>query len=359
MADNYTVPLEAIIYSSFVKHERMKDITYQTFSNSSIADANEVNIFIDVYSVLKSIFSEHYRTTVDDYTAITSGLINMCSHYRSFFRRLQVESSFYLIFSFNTCDINEKFVAGYNQEFKKKSEIKLFREIADNNFKLLDLLCPYLPDIYFIKSLRNFESAVMIANLIETLNDGRPNLIISKDIYPLQLTAIYPYTAYLFPNKKKGAVDESVMVPINEKYSFKDEFWKLVAMKRTIEFNKVKDINPINFAILSSMWKFPERGMTALANISTISNIINSITNGEDIEVFPEMIYNNQEAATLVPATVVESRYKTLDVRYMLPIYKQDPEAVSIKLENLNDPATLNQINAKFFTKNPLDLQRL
>jgi hypothetical protein len=356
---DYTVPLEAIIYSSFVKMERMGDITYQTFSNSSIADATTVNVFIDVYSVLKSIFSEHYRTTVDDYTSITSGLINMCSHYRSFFKRLQVHSKFYLIFSFNTCDINEKFVAGYNQDFKKKSEIKLFRQIAMDNFKLLDLLCPYLPDVFFIKSIRNYESAVMIANLIEVINDGNPNLIISKDIYPLQLTALYKHTAYLFPIKKKDGNDESVMVPINEKYSYREEFWNLVALRRQVGVDKLVNINPINFAMISSMWKFPERGMTAITNISSARNIINMATNNQDIEVFPEMLYNNAEISSSVPVSLIESRYKTLDVRYMLPIYKQDPEAVSIKLENLNDPQTLNQINAKFFAKNPLDFQRL
>lgn len=114
------VPVETILYGSFVKMDRMQQLTVNTFSNTSIASATNLNIFIDLYSVLKSIFSESYRTDISDYTSITSGIVNMCSHYRTFFKRLSVRTKFYLIYSFNTCDINRKFVAGYNQKFYEK-----------------------------------------------------------------------------------------------------------------------------------------------------------------------------------------------------------------------------------------------
>ena len=118
--DSYTVDLAAIIYGSYVKMDRMQKIVFETFSNTSIAEATHLNIFIDLYSTLHPIFSEHFRVNIENYTDVTSGIINMCAHYRKFFRGLGVHTSFYLIYSDNTCDFNRKFVAGYNETFLRK-----------------------------------------------------------------------------------------------------------------------------------------------------------------------------------------------------------------------------------------------
>lgn len=357
MQDNLA-SVENIIYGSFVKMNRLQPLTINTFSNTSIAAATELNVFIDLYSVLKSVFSEHYRTDITDYTSITTGIINMCSHYRSFFKQLSVRTKFYLIFSFNTCDINRKFVAGYNEEFMNKSQIPLFNKLAMDNFDLLDLICPYLPDIFFVKSIRNFESAVIIANLIETINDGNPNLIISKDLYPLQLCYQYPYTSYLYPIKRRGR-DESVMVPISEKNTFRQEFWQLVASIRKFELSNIMEVSPVNFPLFSAMNRFPERGITGVANVTGAKNIIKKIVGSDDIVIIPNQLYEDPVVSTKIPVSKIESRMKALDVQFMLPYYKADPESKAIQFQNLRDDATINMINAKFFANNPIDLQRL
>lgn len=358
-ADNNLVSVENIIYGSFVKMNRLQPLTINTFSNTSIAAATELNIFIDLYSVLKSVFSESHRTNITDYTAITSGIINMCSHYRSFFKQLSVKTNFYLIFSFNTCDINRKFVSGYNEEFFAKSQIPLFNKLAMDNFDLLELICPYLPDIHFIKSPRNFESAVIIANLIETINDGNPNLIISKDLYPLQLCYQYPYTSYLYPIKRKGGIDESVMIPISEKHTFRYEFWNLIASIRKFDVNHIVDVSPVNFPLFSALNRFPERGISSISNVVGAKNIIQSVVGSDDVIIIPQQLYENTDIASKIPVAKVESRMKVLDVQFMLPYYKADPESKSIKLQNLRDDSAINMINAKFFAHNPIDLNKL
>ena len=50
---------------------------------------------------------------------------------------------------------------------------------------------------------------------------------------------------------------------------------------------------------------------------------------------------------------------KSLDVAFMRPYYDNDPESRSIKLDNLNDSAAVNNINAKFFRDNPINLSLL
>lgn len=359
MQSENNVSVENIIYGSFVKMSRLENQVFNTFSNTSIASATELNIFIDLYSVLKSIFSESYRTDISDYTAITTGIINMCSHYRSFFKRLSVRTKFFLVFSFNTCDINRKFVAGYNEEFYRKSQIKMFNDLAMNNFDLLDLLCPYLPDIFFIKSPRNYESSVVIANLIETLNDGKPNLIISKDIYPMQLCYLYPYTSYLLPIKRKGGNDESAMIPISEKPSFRYEFWNIIAQHRKIDINHIGNISPVNFPLFSAIHRFPERGLNSIGNVVTARNIIEHFAGNNDIKIIPEQLYTDPEISTKIQVSIIESRLKALDIQYILPYYKQDPESKAIRLDNLRDDSVVNSINAKFFAHNPIDLGKL
>ena len=363
--DNYTINLLSAILGSYVRTNRLQKIVFETFSNTSIAEATHLNIFIDLYSSLHPLFSEHYRVITDNYTDITSGLVNMCAHYRKFFKGLGVHTTFYLVYSDNTCEFNRKFVASYNYKFVDKTKIKLSREIVDNNLDLLDTICPYLPDIHFVKSINNWESAVIMANIIETLNDGSPNLIISKDLYPLQLCALYPWTSYLYPikypadtkNCKKG--DYSVMVPLNEKYNFRKEFWDLF-MKSRINYIKTDlyDISPLNMALVASIVGFNQRYIKSNYNIFTAKKVILGINNGEDTKISGFQLINDPEVQKIINVQVVESNLKSLDVTYALPYYKQDPES-KYKFINLEDNGSINMINSKYFQNNPLDLINL
>jgi hypothetical protein len=199
-----------------------------------------------------------------------------------------------------------------------------------------------------------------MAALIEKFKENKiPNIIISKDIYPLQLTAIYPYTSYLYPIKQRGGIDMSVMIPINEKENYRFLFWNLVSQIRKINPSDLYNISPVNFPILSAMNRFNERGIKSLINIKTAVKYIEKIVGNTDRELFMELLYNDEEISNSIPLNIIESRLKALDVKYMLPIYQQDPEYLSIRIENLIDNETLNKINSKFFTNNPMDFNNL
>ena len=358
--DSYTVNLSAIIYSSYVKMDRLQKIVFETFSNTSIAEATHLNIFIDLYSTLHPIFSEHYRVNIENYTDVTAGIINMCGHYRKFFKGLGVNTTFYLIYSDNICDFNRKFIAGYNENFYRKSQIKMFREIVDNNLDLLSTICPYLPDIHFVKSISNWESSVIIANIIEYLNDGSPNLIISKDFYPLQLCALYPWTSYLYPFKHRGGIDESIMVPLNEKPSFRHEFWRLYVKDKVGEVKSdLSVISPLNVALFSAINGLNCREVNLLYNVSAAKKAILEITNGENIKIDINQLLMNESISKVINVQMIESRLKGLDITYALPYYKQDPESNNYKFINLQDNGAVNMINSKYFEKNPLELNKL
>lgn len=350
--------LDQAIYGSFVKTTRLDNIVYNAFSNTSIAAATELNVFIDIYSVIHSLFSEHYRIEYVNYTDITSCLINMCAHYRSYFRRLQVNTTFFLVFSTNCCEINRKFVSSYNELFLNKTRVPESKKIVNDNLRLLTALCPYLPDIHFINSTESFESSVIIANLIETLNDGKPNLIISRDIYPIQLSYLYPNTTYLYPRKKKNIGDVSVLIPVFEKPTFRDEFWSLITDIRGIKGEALRKLSPVNYSLVCAMTYFSDRNIKGLYNVSQAAKLISSIVGNEDIKIDISQL-NRPEITSQFNVPLIEARYNTIDVPFMMPYYRNTPECKNIKLLNLRDDAVINQINAKYFTNNPIDLMKL
>jgi len=360
--DLYTRSVGSIIGSNLVRIETLRQLVYQTYGNSSIETATKLNIFIDLTSVMHGLYSEHNRIVTENITDISSMIINMCGHYRSFFRdSLGVDTRIFLINSLNTCDINSKFVDQYNAVFKNKCEVTEGAKLIANNMTLLKILCPYLPAIYYVDSIQQFETSVIIAYLIEMLNDPNPNLIISHDMYPMQLCAQYKWTSYLYPIKRKDAsgilYDASWMLPVNDKETFRSDFWNRFAetKKYRIDFTK---ISPINYPLLVSMIPFIERNLQGIVKAPSAIKFIDHFVGSEDIKVYAGQFLNDPEVANY-PIGLIDARYKAMDVQYMLPIYKNTPESKQIKLLDLDDVAAVNNISAKYYTNNPLNLQLL
>ena len=150
------------------------------------------------------------------------------------------------------------------------------------------------------------------------------------------------------------------MIPISEKYNYRYEFWNLVSTIRKIDVNSILNISPVNFPLFSAMNRFPERNIsTCYLNVAAVRKVIKSIVGEDDIVIYPEQLYADENISSIIPVNMVEARLKALDIRYTLPYYKADPESKSIKLLNLSDDGAINMINSKFFSHNPLDLNKL
>ena len=359
ISDIRKLNLAQVIYGGYVKLDRLKDLVFQTYGNSSIEYATKLNIFIDLTSILHPLYSEHNRIVSDYITDLSAGIINMCAHYRSYFRTLSVDTKFYLINSYNCADLNRKFIANYNAEFMRKVQVTNTKKLIDGNIDLLRVLCPYLPGIYLIESMEQYETAVIIAHLIEIINDGNPNLVISHDLYPLQLVALYPYTSYLYPKKSPGGVDASWMLPINEKPGFREQFWTNVAKIRKINVQPLLEISPLNYALFSAMTKCPERTLNGICAPITAKNFISTLVGSQDINVNASQFMNNTELASKFTVAEIAARYNAVDIQYALPFYKASPEAMNIKFLDLKDDAAVNRITSKYYQNNPIDLMRL
>ena len=355
--DTHTLHLSAVIHGGFVKLNVLQGLVFNTYGNSSIAAATEVNVFIDLNNLLHPLYSEHNRVVYDNITDISSEIINMCGHYRSFFRQLGVSTNFYLINSLNTCEFNRKFIASYNDKFKAKTEITALRNVIDNNMSLLKILCPYLPRIYYIQSTENWEVGVIIAHLIETLNKDIPNLIISHDLLTLQLVPLYRWTSFLFPKKYHGE-DLSTMLPIYEKPGFREQFWNMVCNVRKIKAENYYDLSPVNFSLFTALTMCPERSISGLYTPIVAKKFIMSLVNSEDIKILPDQILNNPDLAEYAVADIC-SRYEAIDYQYALPFFRASTDCKNINLIDLQDDPTVNKISSKYYVNNPLELNKL
>jgi hypothetical protein len=103
----------------------------------------------------------------------------------------------------------------------------------------------------------------------------------------------------------------------------------------------------------------PERYMLPILNIDASRKIIEHLVGSEDIKIPIQQLYGDHSIMQSVPVSIVEARFKALDIQYMLPYYQADIESKELKFENLHNDGTLQMINAKYFANEPLDLQNL
>lgn len=352
------IPVEYLIARYFIKYQQLDNLIPNAFKGSK---ANAVNIYIDLYGLYKTIFSRNYRTDISDYTAFTVTLINMCSHYRSYFKGMGVYAHIFLISSYNVPEISKRFVANYNKTFCDKLKNTAVKEMVELNTELLNILCPYLPNIYFLST--KFESTVLINKLIqlESKKNNLPNIIISSDIYPMQLCSEYDNTVFLKPIKFQG-VDNSVITYPRGHELHEISFWSVICRERDKLVSDASEvtISPRNFMLLMALNRFPERNFENLLQQRVANRYISNVIGNQPIKLSLDMLYQSQpELLTKIPQSKIDARYKTLDVEYQSLLFEEDLESKVLHYENLNDPTAVQMINSQYFEKNPIDLFRL
>lgn len=357
--DSNSIPVEVFMARYFVKYKRLDQLIQYAFAGSK---ARAIDIFIDIYGIYKTIFSRHYTTDVTDYTAFTSTLINMCGHYRSYFKYLGVQTNIFLVSSYNIPGLNEKFVAGYNRTFMEKFKNKLIYDMVEQNIQLLDILCPYLPQIYFVKT--NFESSVAMYNIIKKEKaSGRdvPSIIISSDSYPIQLTTLFDDVAYIKPKKSMGEDTSEIICPKTHP-EHQNSFWRIVCQEKDdfVLNESAVLVSSRNYVLLSALNRFYDRNIKAIVQFGKANKIIYSITNGADVLVTPDMLNRADESLISgIPLHLIDSRYKALDVLYQDIIYAESQEPLTLVFTDLSDNDAINLINDKYFSKNPIDIFKL
>lgn len=357
--DQFSVMVDKIIGQYMIRFNRLDQLIPYAYEGSK---SHAVNLYVDMYSFYKTIFSRSFRTNTDDYLMMTSALVNLCSFYRSYFFRLQVYPKIFLISSFNVPDYNTKMVAGYNKTMVDKLTNSKVHEMVELNIGLVETLVEYLKDVHFIST--SFESSVLIRHMIlDEMKRGNynPNIILSKDPYPLQLVAEFPGTTLLRPKKVEGDDISEIVYPIENKFHLRS-FWNFVAARNPnlrIDATKI-NISPINLPLFCALSQFPERNIKAITNATIANDLIYSIVGDQCIKLDLDTLYNTSEYMQQIPQSKLESRYRVLDASgFQFNLFESSTEPTLINLNNLSNPEAITMINATYFQKEPLNLQYL
>ncbi|MGL5330979.1 MAG: hypothetical protein ACRDD7_17080 [Peptostreptococcaceae bacterium] len=348
------VLIEQLLNTNYVKYNRLVEIVNEAFKGSN---ANSINVYIDLYSILKVLFSDKIYN-IDDYTSVTACIVNMCAHYRDFFRtRYKTESVIYLVYSENAAYLNKQFYPEYNSKnefiMNRHTHVK---DMIKTNLELLNTLCPYLPDIHFINS--NFEVGVVIYDLIcrnEAVNNN-PHLVITKDMYNYQLASMNNVTV-LRPKKSNG---EDISYYIN-----KNNLYHIYLKDRKVDLaNFPMMLNPGLVSLLMTLSSVTERNIKSLLNIKTAAKelfkAIESYRLVNDYNSNIPLVWNAiDNTKTKIGLTTFNHRFNAIDIRFQHSVYMTSSEHHSISLTNLYDPDTVRGINNSYFKNNPLDLNRL
>lgn len=372
MSDNLklTKPatIEEILTRYMTRYRRLDELIPYAFHEYNV---NNINIFIDLYGLYRTIYSRRFRTEVSDYRDFTVGIVNLCSHYRRYFKYIGVHTSIWLVSAHNLPKHNLALIPNYNQIFSDKLKNKIVDQMVNTNIQLLEILCPYLPDIYFVKT-EEFEASCLIGEIIRRESISKPdipNLIISSDLYPIQLTSIMDNTSYLWPSKWSGQ-DRSMIVCPKSNPDHRNSFWSIVSRKyNNYASEQVLDqISTSNLALLSSLNRFPERNLEpAIINITNSIKYISEVTEGKDVRISPEIVFSylfNAQDKTYRKYTeeqkhLISDRFKCLDMSYQSIYYNESLEPKLLKYDNLYDPDAVRMINDKYFSDNPMDITSL
>lgn len=368
MSDNRSldrpVSIEEIVTRYLTRYRRLDELIPYAFNQYN---ATSLNLYIDLYGLYRTIYSRRYRTKVDDYRDFTVLIIDLCAHYRGYFKYLGVSTKIFLIQAYNIPKNNLELIPNYNKDFRDKLQNKVVDNMVKTNVELLGILCPYLPDIHFIQT--QFEATTIMDELIrrESINSPKtPHLIISSDAYPMQLCSLYDNVGYLWPSKWMGQ-DRSMIVCPKSNSEHKKSFWLIIARKMNnfASEQKLMQVSTSNFVLLESLHNFNERNISpTILNITSSINLIHSIAGDSEIRLTPDSIFNEIKDSKKYKLsdeqkTIISNRYKCLDEIYQRIYFNESLEPKVLHYENLNDPDAIRLINSKYFVDNPMDITRL
>ena len=357
---NSIIQLEQLINTNYVRYETLVPLINAQFAGS---DADELNIFIDLNSLIKPLTRFKISQLGIDYTdfRLSSCIINMIAHYRRFFRtRYSVVTNFYLIFNTGTDKNNNKICYDYKVHTIED------RKLADyviNNIKASEELCQYIPNsaLYIVDT----EVGALIDVLVHngSIAPEIPNLVITKDVCTYQVLS---FCDCILRPKKSNGLDTSYMIN-------KNNLLNVLCMERKLasDYSIYNSINMIEyFSFILALTKLPERGLikSLLSMKDALTIIDRSIKDGKLMGVYNYDIRENLDMLlSIYPSKIgkiyseVLSRYKVIDLQHQVNNFVIRPDAKLITgPRNYFDPHGIHQVIQTYYSNsNPIQLEDL
>lgn len=337
------INVNAVVYKEAIRYDKLFALTKRAFA---YCDDNELNIFIDLYPILRSLYKPDYlefKNPVD----LCSCIINLGAHYKYFFRSyFQTESKVYLINSLNLNKNNIRLYPEYNKEFKHRYETRtpMVDAFVNQNIDLIDTIVSYLPNMYLINS--TYESSVVIYDLINKFGNNKPNLIISRDLYPRQLIGLCNRTV-LYRSKQ----DRSYYVCKKNLYRSIIYDYKL-----NQDHYNFDNWSPKLLSLLFTLNKLECRKIKCEHTIPVAKAIIDRALNDMIIRNDYNSIIDYSKLTDKDPY-YMNNRFNVIDIPSQYNIYKNDIESTTYNISDLYDPKSVRYICETYFNNmNQIDL---
>lgn len=346
------IDIEYLLYSFYIKYT---DNTLPILVQSSFPDstATSVDIYIDLYSIINTIKRNSAIINLQEAdVTITSSVINMCAHYREAFRKFGVYARIFIVYSDNNNCVYKKWIPGYN-----KNKYIISKELQDNiniNINLIEILSHYLPDIHYIYT--TYEVGTAMLYLMTDINYDKPAIVITKDNYLTPIVTCRSEVAVFRPLYLKQRQASYAIT--------RDNFWSVFAYQRGLKSSIDTTLSPELVSCINMLCKVPERSIRGLIQIPTAIKVLKQLI--EDNIILNQYVvpYSNftllLESILKVGCSVeYESRFKAVDLRFQKQLFADSPESKIITLDNLYDPGNLNMILNKYFSENPIEINKL
>ena len=336
------VDLRTFLYRNYITYDSMYALTQRAFY--AYPEHECLNVFIDMHSMVQDIFRNDIELSSYSTNAIASSIINLCAHIRYYYyTRHKTWSRFYIIWSWNRPEHIRQILPIYNAHRIMSEDSKvIIKNLVETNISILKLLCPYIPEFYFVDA-GNHETAAAIYTLCSMQQEskfpvaGMPNMVYSRDAFNYVTVATVPHLCMFRPRKSNHKDTSYTVYKTNLLQSYYENELKC-KWKDNLTIGYEQFVRTITYAGLKA------REIPGLMKFVKASNIDN----------FPHLFTTDEERQ-------ISAMNMAFDLDGASKILLASPDGANLfrGVIDLYNPDEVKAINNLYFTDCPLDLNAL
>lgn len=328
------------------------------------AECSNLDIYIDMNSATKELF--YHKPPINGGAEIASTIINICGHYREYYRRYhQCETRFFIIYSINRPKNCAAIFDEYNSSnIMRQMSNPIVYDMIVEACSYLDAICKYIPDVFFIYS--DYETPVTVYDSIDYRQQKPyPSVILTKDPLTCSIVSFSNNCLILRPHKSitkdAGKIDRSHFIRQNEIMPYIIHGYT----NKTLPI--YRELSPKLVSTIFTLCGLDQRNINMLLNISeTVGILQQGISYGNIINGYNDisLLYDELNLGNFgVSKKDIIDRFTMMDIPTQHGIMCNElslgVDTYDIRVVNINDPEKVKYMNSTEFANCPIYLDRL
>lgn len=336
--------LYSFLLRNFISYDRLFELNKHAFYMRSDADA--VNIFIDMHSLLADMFKPGMVFNYASTNVLTASMINLAAHIRAYYTtRHRVMTNIFIVWAWNAPQHIRQRIPSYNaHQITAEGANGIFTTMINENLNLLKMLCPYIPNVYFINAEEHEAATAIYAMFTRPflfpVNTSVPNVIITRDPMCYLDVAELPNTFIFRPKKYRGEDRSYIVTKTNMIESF---------ITNECKWKYNPEVYGTNYQLFVPLIKHAGMRCRNVDGVLPYRDAGKMLNKGESA-----ILISSEEEA-------LRNLSWAFDIRINDAILGDSPVLAEMQTGCLNqfDPKSVQDINNQYFTDYPLDLNVL